>query len=212
MIRHVFVLLVLLLPRLATGSEIVFSNLGPSYSFGQLSSRVITGPDAALGGIHPGNYDAGVMFGVNPNQNYTLDTVELPLSLYEGANSIAVRIYSDASGVPGTELGNVQLTGITATPTLFTADFIAQSISLTAGTSYWVVGDAAQDTTQFWYWNETGQLGGAYRTAGPWIHEDLGATPGIRVSGTAVPEMTSLTVVATAFFGLFALRRATVAR
>src|SRR3954462_10358339 len=87
MIRYVFVLVVLLLPRLTTGSEIVFSNLGPSYSFGQLAARVITGPDAYLGGIRPGNYDAGVMFTVSPSQNYTLDAIELPLSLYEGADS-----------------------------------------------------------------------------------------------------------------------------
>jgi hypothetical protein len=143
MIRYVFVLVVLLLPRLTTGSEIVFSNLGPSYSFGQLAARVITGPDAYLGGIRPGNYDAGVMFTVSPSQNYTLDAIELPLSLYEGADSMAVRIYSDAGGLPGAELGNVQVTGITATPTLFTADFSAQAIGLAAGTSYWVAGDAA---------------------------------------------------------------------
>jgi hypothetical protein len=146
------------------------------------------------------------MFAVGPSQNYTLETVEVPLAVYEGADSMAVRIYTDADGVPGTELGNVQVTGITATPTLFSADFSAQAISLAAGTSYWVVGDASQDTSLFWYWNETGQLGGAYRTDGPWVHETLGATPGVRVSGAAVPEMTSRTLVAIALFGLAALR------
>jgi hypothetical protein len=210
MIRCVCVLVVLLLARITAGSEIVFSNLGPSYSFAQLSGQIITGPDADLGGIHPGNYDAGVMFVVSLGQNYTLETIEVPLALYEGADSMAVRVYSDAGGVPGSELGSVLVTGITPTPTLFAADFSAQAISLTAGTSYWVVGDAAQDTSVFWYWNETGQLGGAYRTNGPWIHENLGATPGVRVSGAAVPETSSLMLVAIAFFGLFGRRRAIV--
>ena len=207
MIRHVFVVVALLLPSLSNGSEIVFSNLGPGDSFAPGSSLLITGPNADLSGLHPGNYDAGVSFAVNPSQTYTLDTIEVPLATFEGTNSIALRVYGDGGGVPGTELGNVQLTGIPATATLLTADFSAQSIILTAGATYWVVGDAAQDTALLWHWNESGQLGGAYRTTGPWISEALGTTPALRVNGTTVPEMASSALVTIAFLISLAVRR-----
>jgi hypothetical protein len=207
MVRQVFVFVVLLLPSLTNGSEIVFSNLGPGDSFAPLSSLLITGPDADLSGLLPGNYDAGVMFTVNQPQGFILDTVDVPLAYLEGTNSIALRIYNDDGGVPGTELGNVEVTGIPITATLLTANFRAQSISLMVGASYWVVGDAAQDTALLWHWNESGQLGGAYRTTGPWIREALGSTPALRVNGTAVPEMASFTLVTIAVFISLAVRR-----
>jgi hypothetical protein len=161
-----------------------------------------------LSGLRPGNYDAAVAFTVNQAQSYTLDTVEVPLVYLEGENSIAIRIYSDVGGLPGAELGSTQLSGIPASAALLTADFHAQLISLMAGASYWLVGDAAQDTTVLWHFNDLGQLGIADRTTGPWIRLiGIQTTPALRVNGTAVPEIASPALAAFALVSLLRVRR-----
>jgi hypothetical protein len=161
-----------------------------------------------LSGLHPGNLDVAVTFTVNQAQSYTLDTVEVPLDYWEGANSIAIRLYADNGGLPGTELGSMNLSGIPVAVTLLTADFHAQSITLLPGASYWLAADTAQDAVVRWHFNDVGQLGIAYRTTGPWISQ-LGAetTPAVRINGTAVPEIMSLRLAAVALLIILGVRR-----
>jgi hypothetical protein len=206
--RNLLVVVVLLLSSLTIQAEVIFSNLGSGDSFAPLSSLLITGPDANLSGINPGNFDAAVAFTVNPAQSYTLDSIEVPIALREGASSIAIRLYADNEGLPGAELGSVDLGAIPVTATLLTADFHAQSIALLPGPSYWLAADAAQDTFVLWQFNDVGQLDIAYRTTGPWISQiGVQTTPALRINGTAVPEITSLTPAAIAVFIVLGVRR-----
>jgi hypothetical protein len=206
--RNLLVVVVLLLSSPNIRGEVVFSNLGPGDSVASLSSLLITGPDADLSGLHPGNFDAAVAFTVNQAQGYTLDTVEVPLALWEGANSIAIRLYADNGGLPGIELGSRDLGAIPSAATLLTADFHTQSITLLPGASYWLAADTGQDTVVHWHFNEIGQLGIAYRTAGPWISQmGVQTTPALRINGTAVPEITTLRIAVVAIFILLGVRR-----
>ena len=108
MCRNLFVVAVLLIVSPSIRGEVIFSNLGTGDSFAPGSSLLITGPDANLSGLHPGNFDAAVAFTVNLGQSYRLSTAEVPLALREGADSIAIRLYSDNGGVPATELGSIE--------------------------------------------------------------------------------------------------------
>jgi hypothetical protein len=131
-----------------------------------------------------------------PTQSYNLTSFELAGYHDSGTNAYSFSLVQDSGGEPtGTTVfsSSGALTGTALTPAI---DSFAASGTLTSGTTYWLVMDAgAADTVGSWQNNATGQTGSVStndNSGGGWSGFPGGDTPAFRISGSLMPEPSSL--------------------
>jgi len=133
----------------------IFSNVGPEANEYQANGYFVAGPTNPVLGV---SQFMSVPFSSSVARMLTL--VEVPMQWYgQGHNVAQLCLYSDNSGVPGTQIGNCvthrNLVAFGTTDTLTTYNFTSQALALGAGTPYWIVGQtpstgAEADATMVW--------------------------------------------------------------
>jgi len=168
-------------------ADTIFTDLSPS------------APAYAAGGgfLICGSAGAGSCSGVGtvtdadaftPSSTYLLSSVEIALSYFAGTNSATVTLRSDSADTPGTVLETWNVTGLPNEPTngsqLQTLS-ATSSITLTAGTQYWIeVAAGGNSTYVAWNLNNTGTGGNSSSTGTTWTsYQGTGTTPSGGVQG-----------------------------
>jgi hypothetical protein len=174
-----------LLSAVPARASVIFSNLGPGNS--------LASPGIGIGFItftSTFNY-AGIAF-TPTGQNYTLDSLELPLRLISGPSVADVFLTTDSGGLPGSILESFHVTGVLtdAATVLVTIDSTNHPL-LNAGTQYWIVAAGGPSTFASWSQNELGETGP--NVSGPTLgslvaDSNANVREALLVSGTAVPE------------------------
>ena len=160
-------------------------------------------------------FGAGVIqaLGFTSGGNYSITEIDIALAHESGTNGATVSFWSDSGGIPGTELGSWSVSGQGAFGTAEALTKITgiSGISVAAGQAYFVqIAPADDTTTDVWNSNNQGVIGPYYLADknGPhdWGTKTLGAFA-VLGSPVAVPEPTSLTLLAGALFGFGVLGR-----
>ncbi|MGA1993523.1 MAG: choice-of-anchor R domain-containing protein [Bryobacteraceae bacterium] len=184
------------------GPVTIFSNLNsnPASLYDNNNGWTVSGS-----GFGP--YSPAMAF--TPSGTYVLTEIDVAIFGTED-DSIDLALYSDSGGVPGSVLAS--WTDIPLTFGCCGLDTVTpvSSITLNAGTQYWLLAYADADdpsAMDSWQWNNVGQ-------SGPTWWSQFGASPGTEgafdvLGDPAVPEpaSASLAVCAFALLGLIAKRR-----
>jgi hypothetical protein len=137
--------------------------------------------------------DVGNLFSFTGPKSYTLDTIEVAVSLESGPNVLDVWLMSDAGGQPGTLIEAFSFTDEMGPTGQNNSLLIGNSVLnpvLNPGTDYWIVVSVPNTTTEATWMNSSPAVSGTVaekQGIGPWTispNEILGA---LRVSGTPVP-------------------------
>jgi hypothetical protein len=134
----------------------IYSNVGPSTNEYQANGYFVAGPTNPVLGE---SQFMAVPFQLGATA-YKLTLVKVPMQWYgQGHNIAQLCLYSDNSGVPGSQIGkcvtHINLPAFGTTNTLTTYNFTAQLLALSANTNYWIVGQtpstgAKADATMVW--------------------------------------------------------------
>jgi hypothetical protein len=139
----------------------IYSNLGSSTdAFYYADGWLILGSSSAFG------ESQWIGYAFTPTKNHTATEVQAAAFYYSsGTNDFNYGIWSDASGVPGTELKGADKKNLptwtgSSTDCCKTQAFKFKALKLKAKTQYWVVGEnaaSATDAEGVWdfIWNET---------------------------------------------------------
>jgi len=133
--------------------------------------------------------DMGNQFSLAGPKSYSLDTIELAVSLRSGPNKLDVWLMGDIAGKPGIIIEAFSFTPTGQNTSLLVGDSILQPV-LSPGTEYWLVASASStDTEADWMKSSPTVMGttAQKQSTGPWTvspNEILGA---FRVSGTPIP-------------------------
>jgi len=190
-------------------AAVIFSNLGIGDTY-----QTDVGFTLSVGAPIGADIDQGDAFTPVGN-NFMLDRIELAAGLISGPNRLDVWLMSNAAGVPGAIIEAFQFSDAMGTlgdaNPLLAANSALRPV-LNAGTQYWLI--ASMTGPNAWAaWNEssTGSLipHASRSDQGPWFVTS--ANGAFRVSGTAVPEPSSLLLLGAAL-AAFAVGRKRVPR
>jgi hypothetical protein len=189
--------------------DVVFSNLGSGGSFNT------TLHDSYGLGLDSGEEQVlAVPF--TASGTATLTDVELALVQDIGSSPVNVFIESDSGGTPGSILASLSQVGsFTSTTTPALVDFTCSTcIGLVSGTEYFVVAQQSNQSTDesAWQYNSTGGVGTiSYdftgSNIGPWLSTSSLTLPAFEVNGTAVPEPSSMILLAGVLGGMIVVSR-----
>lgn len=153
-------------------------------------------------------------FAVAGSGRFSLDRLTLAISLILGDNTLDVALYSDSDGEPGTVLETFHLSGAMGAFGKLNPPLVLDSSLhplLDAGRRYWVGASSPTTTLAAWNDNSIGDVDTmAFLNAGITPLSVSTETRGaLRVSGTLVPEPSSLITSGTAgiLIGIFATYR-----
>lgn len=194
----------LALLTVATGAHAVvaFSNFGPLDEFGTGSGYTIGGPTSVVG-----NFSQGEQF--VSGASGSLDSIRLALQHVAGLNSFSVTLHEDAGDAIGSAITTWSGSGLGSFGSTFILNLnnAFPEIELTAGTKYWVIAGAFEDTWSAWMINNQGDMGGHAVSA------DGGQTFGYSTNNrgafevnVVVPEPASMGAIAAGLASM-ALRR-----
>lgn len=132
--------------------------------------------------------------GFTPSSTYVLTQIDVAIGLGSGTSSVDVAVYSDSGGSPGSALTSWTVSSL---PEAFSCCAVVTlipgtSITLNAGTPYWVLASASSDTWAFWQLNNLGEQGPVWFNNANFVSWE-GA---FDVLGTAVPEPASALLAA----------------
>jgi hypothetical protein len=162
-----------------------------------------------LGGLGQGIANAGDDFAVGFTTGTNVNFLELTeatfgLSSGSGSANVAVTLYDDLSGSPGSPLAWTNTAAVTSTPAKVT--FTAPQFALSPSTPYWLVVDADAGIT---WWRAEPNTTPTSQNASGWSYTpseiNLAISPGWQLLGaenslsiSAVPEPASLLAITTA--------------
>ncbi|HLO99345.1 MAG TPA: PEP-CTERM sorting domain-containing protein [Fimbriimonas sp.] len=131
-------------------ATVLFTTLGPGQSYTQNVGRAISGVDNSVTSSHS---EWGWQF--QPVESGSLSVIKVGAHWLSGANEARVKLMSNEAGdVIGTELGQWTFGGMVpfnSIGTVITIDTSASNLSLTQGTSYWLVMEPSSlDTYAAW--------------------------------------------------------------
>jgi hypothetical protein len=133
--------------------------------------------------------DTGNQFSFAGPKSYSLDKIELAVSLQSGPNKLDVWLMSGTAGKPGIIIEAFNLTPTGQDHSLLVGDSILHPV-LSPGTDYWLVASAPSTDTEADWMKSSPIAPGTIATkqgTNPWAvsqNEILGA---FRVSGTPIP-------------------------
>ena len=154
------------------------------------------GPFIGLSSSFPGQvFDVGNVF-TPIGSSFTLDKIELAVNLISGLNELDVQLASDVGGRPGTVIEAFHLSNNMGPFPQVNPPLVVNSglhPILNEGVPYWIVGSATSETLAIWNENSISQIGLTAQRAngGPWQLFNF-LEGAFRVSGTIVPEPSSL--------------------
>jgi PEP-CTERM motif len=195
-------------------AEVVFSNLGSGGSFNTTLHQ-----SYAVGLVSGDEQVLAVPFTASGTASLT--DVELALVQDIGSSAVNVFIESDSGGTPGSILASLtQVGSFTSTTTPALVDFTCSTcIGLVSGTEYFVVAQQSNQSTDesAWQYNSTGGTGTiSYdftgSNTGPWLSTGGLTLPAFQVNGAAVPEPSSIALLAVALGGMIVASRRRIAR
>ena len=188
-------------------ADVVFTNLGSNNTYITNTFNVVRGATA-----DPpfGSADQANAFTVG-STDYVFSSAQVALDFCgggallgcKGTDQIDILLLSDASGLPGSVLETIPLSGIAdigypASGALVTANATAP-VTLKANTAYWLGATVlAADSYFGWFVNNTGDHSFATRVnGGPWNPPNQPATlaAAFQINGTPVPEPGGFCVV-----------------
>jgi hypothetical protein len=191
-------------PSIASAS-ILFTNFGPGQSYDTSSGNIVGN------GFDGNNYAQGDTFVARETQR--LLSMSLALSCFFGCPAdFAISLNADTSGVPGTTLESINVSGGTLgvfgnnNPPVHVMSVL--NPLLTVGTRYWVTVSSPIDNSIEWNFNSTGDPSDeAISTDGAatWFSPS-GLTPGA-LEVDATPEPGSLLLVGSFLSGLVLRKR-----
>jgi hypothetical protein len=184
----------------------IFDNIGPGNTYDPGAGWAVAGPASP-----PGVFITAAEFA--PNTNESLTQIELGLNWETGLNAAQVSIWTENSGLPGTELAAWTVTNqpITNTNHILTSIDGITGVTLTGGITYFLELSAGADTLDQWGETSTGDIGRVvYFDTGQWRIADDGAVPAFAVFGKS--SSVSLPVPATTLLLLTGLAGIAVTR
>jgi hypothetical protein len=147
-----------------------FSNLGTKYPNGvyyPFYSYTVSGGGSVLG------FQAWAALAFTPATSGSITEVAAGVGYEEGTNEIAIVVYSDNGGVPGTALKTWKIKNIIPAPECcaLAVGKDAAGIPVTAGTQYWVsVQPVDPNSTTFAVWNTNTTDEVTVQTAASWYN------------------------------------------
>lgn len=138
--------------------SLVAGNIGTLYPKGEYFccyGYTISGPTSPVG------EEIALAVAFTPTTTKTLAAIQVGVGYVEGTNAIAVSLFSDAGGLPGTSLASLNVANL---PTFGSCCALATAsssggVTLTAGTQYWVVvSTPVKNTYAAWNFNTTDEV------------------------------------------------------
>ena len=182
---------------------VIYSNFGPGMAFDTEPFHGWT----INGFLGSGIGQQAIAHQFTPAATETFTDTQVALTLFSGPGSVAVFMQADSNGLPGPVLEQINVTGLTGVPTVFTATAVLRP-QLQGGSPYWLtVVAGGPGVLAGWNWNSIGDSstgsnfagtqGGS--PAGPWGLNSPGVTrSAFQINGSppiAVPGPSSLAIV-----------------
>ena len=192
----------------ARGDFVSASNLGPNDQFSVSGGYTLSGAGTSSGvGLN-----IAVQFTQGGTGSSTFQAIRLALGYRGGANSVEIRLMTDAGDAPGSVLESMRL--IDRVPGAMSLVEVASALhpSLIAGQKYWLAVLPLGDATLVWATNSLGQSGHLATqsllgsSVGNWNRNSNTDTAyQVTAASMAVPEPSSLTLCG--IFGVVMLGR-----
>jgi hypothetical protein len=147
-------------PQHDPGKTVIFSNIGVKYPKGEYFccfGDTISGPDSIIGSQ---NWVAAQFGSLD---DATVTEIDVAAEWAAGTNEIAISLYTDNNGIPGTMLKKFKVTGLQGVSACcaFAVAKDRNGIAIKGGRPYWIaVTTPAQDTFAVWVDNSTDQIDG----------------------------------------------------
>lgn len=114
------------------GGAVIYSNFGPGMAFEP-------GFGWHIGSLDPDISRQAIAHQFTPAATETFAGAQVALTLGSGPGSVTVFLQADSNGLPGPILEQIDVTGLTDVPTIFTATSVLRP-QLLSGTPYWLSG------------------------------------------------------------------------
>lgn len=141
-------------------ATVIFSNIGVKYPKGEYFccfGDTISGPDSIIGAQ---NWIAAQFGSLD---NATVTEIDVAAEWAAGTNEIAIGLYTDNNGIPGTLLRKFKVTGLQGVSSCcaFAVAKDKKGMPIKGGRPYWIaVTTPASDTFAIWVDNSTDQIDG----------------------------------------------------
>lgn len=141
---------------MSANAATIYSNLGAGNSYDSATGWTVSGTTAPVG-------FQTLAQGFAALGDFDIEQIDIGFGLVSGTNSARVSLWTDSSGVTGSQLGSWDVSGIptfgSTSTGLVTISGIT-GISVTSGMNYFLKIEAlVSDTWAGWNWNNTGATG-----------------------------------------------------